>query len=86
MTKIRSLKELKSKAFMSVDELYIDFSEVEKWVHEDLPKLVEKAVENVRNRNEKKDDYRNYIHMYVAFMPHDAAKEFKRLLEKGVKK
>jgi hypothetical protein len=42
-------------------------------------------VENVRNRNEKKDDYRNYIHMYVAFMPHDAAKEFKRLLEKGVK-
>jgi len=82
--KTRSLKELASEAFMSVDELYIDFGEVEKWVHEDLPQLVEKAVKNVRVRNEKKKDYNDYLTTYLFFMPHDSAKEFKRLIGKPV--
>ena len=30
MTRVRSLKQLKQKSFKSLDELYIDFSEVEK--------------------------------------------------------
>lgn len=86
MTKIRSLKELKSKAFMSVDELYVDFNEVEKWAHEDLPKLVEMAVKEVCANDEKKKDYNDRWHTYVQFMPYDVANKFKRLLGMGIKR
>jgi len=38
--KVRSLAELKLKAFMSVDELYIDFSEIEKQQNAIIHRLI----------------------------------------------
>jgi len=46
MTRVRSLKQLKQKSFKSLDELYIDFDEVEK-----QQSAVIAAIKHVKKRN-----------------------------------